>query len=182
MLEKVYKWIKENLFLIFFILIFVFYGTGLVNANSLKGLEPFITTLFTLIAVFLGFVIFKDVMFKWRKKYEGIRQKSMSEINQSVKDEVKESDINKKIELCESRTQKYRNLLSLSPNEYTYTLFFSFIFLLSSKLSFIFLGGNVIWPALNAKGSDLAFILFWMGLYFLIKHIILFMSIVSQEE
>ena len=88
MLDKVYEWINNNLLLIFILLFFLLLA-NYVDVNNITELESFATTLFTLIIVFFGFVILKDVISKWQKRQEEIQNKIKTEIDQSIKKEDK---------------------------------------------------------------------------------------------
>ena len=179
--NKLFKKIRENLFFIFFLLYVLIYIGNYVNATSVKNLNSLTYILFTILTVLLGFAIVKDVILRWNKKQNELEGKIKAEINESIKKELKETDYNKNIEECELRTQKYRDLLSLNPNDYLFSIFFSFLALLLSTLSSIFLEDKPIWNYLNTKGYNLTFLFFWIGLYYLLKHLILFISIMQEE-
>jgi len=80
-----------------------------IEIHTTKQLESLATTLLTLITVFLGFVILKDVISKWKKRQEDIRKQIELEVNESIKKKKKKKIIIRELKYV---NQEFKNIIT----------------------------------------------------------------------
>ena len=121
-------------------------------------------------------------MVRWNKRQNKVCNDINLEVKKSLDMEKKSDSYEDRITECYFRIDKYNDMLNINPHEYTSSLLFTFILLLLAMLSHLFFASDVIFTfgEYDLLGHYLTFTLFWIGIYYLIKHFILILFIVEQ--
>ena len=171
--------INEKLPIVFLIIWYcsIFFVTSAVS-DTIRTISY---TLLTLLGVFFGFLIVKDILQRYQASYNQRRTRIQRMINSSIEKETSSrTQIKEKIRELQKRIGLYEKLDKMSPKEITFSAFFSLVFLILTLLVNAFLVPINDIPNLPMKSYHISYTFFLIGLFFILRLLAIFLSLVEE--